>query len=162
MLVQKQILVLLKAEQGDGLKLAGLRILAEENRVLALHVAVFGGEGEHAADVVAEFGAMPRDHPQILVGDVIEHLVPHLPLNRRPAIAANRSRAAAIAAARCSFDAGTLAQFALELVAGAEGVTRALILHVPRLHCSERPCQRTSSSVRLMPSSDSDRFSLTS
>src|SRR3954462_6974508 len=51
-------------------------ILSEENRILALDVGVLRRKGEYCADLVAELRAVACDHPQILVGDVVEHHVP--------------------------------------------------------------------------------------
>ena len=64
-----------KPEQRHGLILAASRILAEEDRVFALQFGILGRKRRHHADVVAEFGAEARDHPQILVVDVVEQFV---------------------------------------------------------------------------------------
>ena len=50
--VEEQVLPLLEAEQGERLEAAVGR-LAEDDRVVRLHVAEFGRERERAHDVVA-------------------------------------------------------------------------------------------------------------
>src|SRR6185369_1463091 len=46
--------------------------LAEHDRVTGLHIAEFGWEGEGGHHVVAEMGAAPSLHMQVLVVDIIE------------------------------------------------------------------------------------------
>ncbi len=71
-LVEEEILSFSEAQQRHGEEAARAGVLAEQDRVFALHVAPFGGEGDHAADVVPQLGRMPRDDAQVLVRDVVQ------------------------------------------------------------------------------------------
>ena len=52
---EKQVFVLVEAEQRNGLQFA-IGILAKQDRIFALHVDEFGGEDQDAVDAVAELG----------------------------------------------------------------------------------------------------------
>jgi len=73
--IEIQVLVLGKAQQGHRGVLPCIRVLAEEDRVFALYVGVFGREGHDDPDVVAVLRARARDHPEVLVLNVVQHLV---------------------------------------------------------------------------------------
>jgi hypothetical protein len=70
--IEEQILVLFEAEQGHRQVLARGRVPPEQNGIFPLDIAELGRESDHAADVVPELGGVPRDHPEVGVGDVVE------------------------------------------------------------------------------------------
>src|SRR5690606_6124395 len=69
-----EVLAAVATEQRDGLEAAGL-VLAEEDRILALHLGELGRPHRHQSGGIAKFGAEVGQDAQVLVGQVIEQLV---------------------------------------------------------------------------------------
>lgn len=85
--LQKQILVLCKAQQRHRLVGAGGRILAKKQRIFALQLGEFGDEGRHQTERVAELGAKAQDDADVVMRHVVEDCVSrHLELQRPSAM----------------------------------------------------------------------------
>ncbi len=85
--LQKQVFILCEAQQRHRPVTTPGRILAEEQRVLALQLGIFGHEGRHNAHRIAEFRTKAQDHAQVVMRHVVEHCVSrHLKL-QQPSVA---------------------------------------------------------------------------
>ena len=69
--VEKQVFVPVETQNGDRFEAAVLR-LAEEDRIMALDVLIFGREDQGLIDAVAERGAVARDQAQVVMVDIVE------------------------------------------------------------------------------------------
>jgi hypothetical protein len=74
-LIKEKVFVVVEAKERDGLKVA-ITVLAEEDRVFALHPDELGREDQGLVDVVAELGRVTGPDPEILVRDVVEYCSP--------------------------------------------------------------------------------------
>ena len=73
--LHEQVLALREAQQGDRLPRIAVAIPAQEDRVLALQLGVFGGKRGDHADVVAEFAAEAGDDAQTFMHHIVQHCV---------------------------------------------------------------------------------------
>ncbi|MNT30011.1 hypothetical protein D3C72_1657810 [compost metagenome] len=73
--LQEQVLVLLEPQQGHRLPVTGGGVLAKKEGIFALQLGKRAGVGRHHAHRIAKLGPEAGGHPEVAVGDVVEHFV---------------------------------------------------------------------------------------